>query len=432
MKKFVWIVWLMALAMGVCAQSPKQELRKNIRLSAGNLMVYPRPHHKLTPAPEGKKAFYISHYGRHGSRHQTRLSDFEYVANALRKADHDGALTPLGLDVQERIGLMLEDSRLHVGELTRIGVFQHREIVSRMYERFPSVFEKGTVVDARSTPSVRCILSMNQALLQLMKLAPHLQFVQDASMADIPYLAPVDRDLQSRAQTATSKDCYQTYCKKHECWQRVVGQLFNDTAYINRHVNGERLNYFLFRLASGLQNTELGQQVTLYDLFDDEEIYQNWLRENAFWYMTYGSTPLNGGEQPFVARQLLRNIIEQADSCLHLRQHSVHLRYGHDTTLLPLVCLLGLDGYDLSVDNLELLEKNGWVNYRIFPMACNVQFIFYRQDANDSDIVFKVLLNEEEATLPLKTDIAPYYHWSDFRDYYLQRINAYEESQAGD
>jgi hypothetical protein len=40
-----------------------------------------------------------------------------------------------------------------------------------------------------------------------------------------------------------------------------------------------------------------------------------------------------------------------------------------------------------------------------------------------------VLLNENEATLPLKTDVAPFYHWQDFRDFYLQRINAYDEER---
>jgi hypothetical protein len=38
-----------------------------------------------------------------------------------------------------------------------------------------------------------------------------------------------------------------------------------------------------------------------------------------------------------------------------------------------------------------------------------------------------VLLNENEATLPVKTDVAPFYHWQDFRDFYLQSINAYDE-----
>jgi hypothetical protein len=38
-----------------------------------------------------------------------------------------------------------------------------------------------------------------------------------------------------------------------------------------------------------------------------------------------------------------------------------------------------------------------------------------------------VLLNENEATLPLPSDLAPYYRWSDFRKYYLKKLDAYEE-----
>jgi hypothetical protein len=36
----------------------------------------------------------------------------------------------------------------------------------------------------------------------------------------------------------------------------------------------------------------------------------------------------------------------------------------------------------------------------------------------------KVLLNEDEATLPIKTDCAPYYHWTDVREYYLNKMAA--------
>ena len=76
---------------------------------------------------------------------------------------------------------------------------------------------------------------------------------------------------------------------------------------------------------------------------------------------------------------------------------------------------------------MEKLEKKGWINYRIFPMAANIQFIFYREGPDDDDVIFKVLLNENEATLPLKTNIAPYYRWKDFRKYYLDKINSFKE-----
>ena len=63
----------------------------------------------------------------------------------------------------------------------------------------------------------------------------------------------------------------------------------------------------------------------------------------------------------------------------------------------------------------------------MFPMASNIQFVFYRRNAKDRDVLFKVLLNEQEATLPIPTDCAPYYHWSAFRRYCLKKIHPYEK-----
>jgi len=90
--------------------------------------------------------------------------------------------------------------------------------------------------------------------------------------------------------------------------------------------------------------------------------------------------------------------------------------------LLPLVCLIGINGYDLATDNLDELEEKGWWCSSVFPMGANLQFIFYRSSPRDKDVLLKVLLNEQEARLPIATDCAPYYHWSDFRDYCLEKL----------
>ena len=102
------------------------------------------------------------------------------------------------------------------------------------------------------------------------------------------------------------------------------------------------------------------------------------------------------------------------------------MRFGHETVLLPLVCLIGINGYDLETDNLEELEARGWWCSNVFPMGSNLQFIFYRSSPRDHDILFKVLLNEQEATLPIPTDNAPYYRWSDFRQYCLDKLSRYK------
>ena len=95
--------------------------------------------------------------------------------------------------------------------------------------------------------------------------------------------------------------------------------------------------------------------------------------------------------------------------------------------LLPLVCLLEIDNYELATNDLESLDRKGWANYKVIPMAGNLQMIFYRSSLDDTDVLIKVLLNEKEVHLPLKSFDGPYYRWNDFRKYYLNKLDAYEK-----
>lgn len=54
-----------------------------------------------------------------------------------------------------------------------------------------------------------------------------------------------------------------------------------------------------------------------------------------------------------------------------------------------------------------------WFQSYNVPMAATVLFVFYRDKRGD--ILFKVLQNEAEVTLPqLQPVSGPYYRWSDF------------------
>ena len=55
-------------------------------------------------------------------------------------------------------------------------------------------------------------------------------------------------------------------------------------------------------------------------------------------------------------------------------------------------------------------------------MGCNIQLVFYRPLSGEGDILLKVLLNENEACLPLTPVDGPYYKWSDFRTYFLKKL----------
>ena len=61
-------------------------------------------------------------------------------------------------------------------------------------------------------------------------------------------------------------------------------------------------------------------------------------------------------------------------------------------------------------------------------MGCNIQLVYYRPKKGKSgDILVKALLNENEATLPVHTDMFPYYRWKDVSAYFRNKLASYKE-----
>ena len=408
------------------AQSAYNEIHDNSLLSASNYMAYPGPtQQKLTPAPYGYKPFYISHYGRHGSRYHSKPSIYNAPYQTLAKADSLGKLTAVGKDVLHRLDVIRKDAENRWGDLTPLGAKEHRDIACRMYERFPEIFTDQSTIDARSTGVGRCVLSMEYALMQFLRLNPNLNIHQYATHRDMEYLNLQDKDLLNLRKNRKATQLYDNYVASNNDCSHLMRVLFNDSIYVRHHVQSYSLGEQIMIVAAIMQDVELGKEITLFDIFTKEEIYSIWKNGNAWWYIGWGASPATNCKMPYLQRKLLRKIIEQADSCIQQPTTNVHLRYGHETVILPFVCLLNLNGFGLVTNDFNQLESNGWINYRAVPMASNVQFIFYRKTPTDRNPLFKVLLNENEATLPLPSKRAPYYRWSDFRKYYLKRLDAY-------
>ena len=90
-----------------------------------------------------------------------------------------------------------------------------------------------------------------------------------------------------------------------------------------------------------------------------------------------------------------------------------------------------LDSCGVVVDDMERLDEH-WRNYRIFPMGCNIQLVFYHRSAkksttaNRGDVLVKALLNEREVSLPVLTNQWPYYRWADVREYWMQKLRQFK------
>ena len=434
MKKFLVFSLALACAATLFAQNPRVDFKNNRDMAADAYWAYPGPTGQLTPTPEGYIPYYISHYGRHGSRWLIDPKDYTEPVAILKEADKAGKLTATGKDVLRKMQLLDDAARDRYGELTQRGAEQHKGIALRMIRNFPEVFAGPTNIDAKSTVVIRCILSMENALHQLLLVNPELRITHDASHHDMYYMNLEDKKLQARRKSDEIKKVFVPFKAKYVKPERVMNLLFNDKEYWKNNVDSGKLFSKLIKNASNIQSTELRHQISLWPLFNDIEIYNYWKTNNAWWYINYGGSPLSGGIQPFSQRNLLRNIIETADSCLRLDHPGVTLRYGHDTMVMPLTCLLDLDGMGKSINDLEKIDQEKWCDYNIFPMACNIQFIFYRKSGANpgdmSDIIFKVLRNENEATLPIATDIAPYYRWSDFKAYFEKKLDSYDPETA--
>ena len=91
------IVLLAAFAVqGLYAQATREEIFNDIATTGGVYYAYPGPSGVQTKAPKGYEPFYISHYGRHGSRWLIADEDYVRVMEVFEKAHAAGALTDLG------------------------------------------------------------------------------------------------------------------------------------------------------------------------------------------------------------------------------------------------------------------------------------------------------------------------------------------------
>lgn len=417
-----------ALSLQASATSPPSQPRLVDPYQAGSqYLAYPRPAYglpRLTDAPKGYVPFHIEHYGRHGSRWLLNNEKYDRPVEYLEKADRYGKLTPRGKLLLEQLTKIRDDSRGRVGELTPLGHRQHRDIARRMTENFPEIFVPGTHVDAKSTVVIRCILSMANEIAELQKICPGLTVTCDASRTTQKILAYNSTDTVAKKLSHDAEHLSDAYAEKHRDMTSFISKVFNDPTFVADSLKPYKVFKGVFDIAINTQSHD--DQPDLYDLFTPEELHNEWLGRNADWYISAGNTSLTNNRVPYNQRVLLRNIIESADTAMVSPRLSANLRFGHESIVLPLTILMGINNSAFDTTDLDQLEAN-WRNYEIFPMGSNIQMIFYRPKKKAAltpdEVLVKVLLNEEEATLPLTPVSGPYYRWTDVRRLYADKLD---------
>ena len=421
MKK---LFFLLTAALLLCAPAWSQDartlLKQNPERYGGVHHSYEAPETTVdTPAPKGYEPFYVSHYGRHGSRYLTSMNSVTRVSHLFDRLDSLGVLSTEGEALHKALKALEQSHEDQAGYLTLRGGREHQGIAHRLYQRVPGVFaqtDRDRVV-AESSYVQRCIQSLANFSLALKADAPQLRFDIYAGERFMKHISPGTSAPRNRSHSAV----FDSVLNARFDPARVMNAWFSDPWVAAQHLGKYSVRQFIYYVfyAGGI-NQCLADDYDLPEIhafFTEDELYNLWYCENLSHFDSMSNTLDNGCRFNETGRKILADFVSKADEAIAGNDVAANLRFGHDSGLLPLLSYLRLEGYEETVPMAQAAES-GWYSFEQMPMGSNLQLIFYRD--RKGEVLVKILRNERETTIPaLKPYKGPYYRWKDLRNYFV-------------
>lgn len=430
MRRLVTCSLALLLAVSyVAGQTSRKELWADKDKLGSNYYSYPGAAYRQTPPPEGYKAFYISHFGRHGSRYMTSNSPYHRTIAVLEKADSANSLTRSGRRLLRQLRRAYADAKGKSGQLTALGGRQHEGIAHRAFTRYPDVFDKEASITARSTSSGRCLKSMAHFVGELKRMNPQLEVDAAHHSDDKWFMSNSTDSVTPRPGSDAIKDRARWVRDSLRSTVDISGRFIRDSRLLRESYEDhpEKFSEDLYDIAEDMQCLpELRMKHTFTKYFTTEQLYTIFLSNSISWLISPGYYE---GMTPGYKRGYfpLKHIIEQADEVITSNRHGAFLRFSHDGYIMLLVRAMELDGCrTVPPDFLHVCDH--FSLFQVIPMASNVQLVFFRKAGSD-DILVKFLLQEEEKHIPIPTDCWPYYHWADVKAYYCPKIADYLQTR---
>ncbi len=407
-KRFL-LIGLLILSAAFLAKAQQtdylQQLESHPEFLAGTDYLCPTGAVDLTPAPKGYKAFYISHYGRHGARYAWQSDMYERLRTVFSTAAEQGNLTSLGQSFKERFDSLYPEVRYRVGDLSRKGWEQQQELAERMYKNFPEVFKGEATVRSWVSTSTRCVMTMSSFCLGLKGMNPKLDIFENFGYSFLPAILPLDSKNPFRVKEVPMtplrfSETWEEYVERTVNYRAILARLFNDPKATVEEKDQWSLVSYLYFFAAGMNSLDTNLDFT--DIFSHDERIDLW-KADDFQFYAY-AWPTHEGYMPIV-----NDIIEKADARIIAGQRGADLRFGHDYQLLAFSSRLGVKGIGERMTKEEAANWPGWL---YTPFAGNLQMIFYKNKSGD--VIVKCFINERETTLIGLPD-GPYYPWEDVK-----------------
>ena len=416
MKKIaiLFCAFLSLCSAAYAQHDTRAEVLADIERAGGVHYLYPMNQPAPAQAPKGYTPFYVSHVGRHGSRFALGHTVYEDILAVWTKGHENGWLTPEGEELCEAYAQLYPSIARREGVLTLKGQGQHRYIAGQIYKNYPEVFKGKTHASAVSTESHRVIVSMFSFLTELDNLDRDFTFDANYGQPFQSYLLPdvIDSDAERHGDAEVKFNKFRDEVLDLDA---MLGRWFTQPDSLVR--NKYKFVFDLHTMVSTLDNLDTPVPMKLYELFTPEERYQLWRVNNYRDYQLCAGSPDTQNLRMKSLRGLLDDFIDKADEDLASGAVQLRLRFAHDSTLMPLLSLMNVNGMGAVIENPYEVEQV-WQSYNI-PMACNFQLIFFKSKKNP-DILIQPLLNGFPAKLPFPEAAPGFYRWQDFKAFYRQ------------
>lgn len=382
----------------------------------GSAMPYPVPAESVT-LPDSLTAVFINHVGRHGARFPSSPKNVTTLIRELAKADSAKALTPAGEELLTLAKFVSETSRNRWGALDSLGMAEQRGIASRMFRNYGMLFND-TRINAISSYSPRCVMSMYEFTHQLDRLNNHIEITTSSGRQNSPLMRPFDLD-PDFIEWVKNGDWKAAYEMQFETMMPTAParKLFKGE-YAKEMTNDDarKVSFHAFKLLQGLSAMGLPSKMERY--FTREEANQAWSCTNLSHYLERTASTLSTLPAE-IAAPLLTDLLTTAEAAVEgKQQYAVMLRFGHAETLMPLLSLMHLDGCYYLTNYFDTVALH-WKDFHVVPMASNLQMILVK--SKSGKMYVRLDLNERPIPLLPGSDII-YTPWEQAREYLLRCI----------
>ena len=433
MKKLIFTLILSISGLSCLAQ-PEVVLGDPFK-SSGLDNIYDFDAQICTAAPKGYEAFYISHYGRHGSRYPYTATVATALLDMLHEAEGKENLSEYGSGLMARLELFMEKAGNHIGELTDLGRQQQYRLAGEMAERYPQAFRKGSVVTAQASSSSRSILSMASFCTALARKCPSIRIDQFQGFAETQATAPNMGRNPLRIKGPGLGNPYREspaeFMQRRfpEFTETVLGKMFRDPYAALGDRDVQYLMDHIYMLIGGMNSLPDGVRMDFSDIATPETLARMWELDNYQRFCEYIDYTAS-------CCSVFKDIIERADARLALADHGraegraegADLRFGHDHVLMSLLMIADIDSFGELPENPDELG-HVFQTFRS-PMAANLHFVFYRPKNGRGPILTGLSLNGQPARLSaldkelgLSPDESAFYRWDDVKAWFEKRFS---------